>query len=73
MKNFEFYPASKRAREILIENPLKIFAINFIGDFLLFLIKITITSFTLILSLILLETQTDNVSFFVFYFIKILT
>lgn len=48
-----FIPSGKRATRILLENALNTLAVNSIGDFVLFLVKILITMLTVICGFVL--------------------
>ena len=58
-----FYTSSKKAFLLIVENSVRIATINSVGDFMLFLAKISVTAITLVISVFVLKVPTDDVSF----------
>ncbi len=67
-----FCPASKKAFLIVVENALRVATINSVGDFMLFLAKMSVTVVTVIIAVLMLEIplKTSSVRE-IFYFIFI--
>ncbi len=63
IKGNSFCRSAQESFSIVFENALRITAINSIGDFILFLAKVAITTLILIISIAWLETPTNNVDF----------
>jgi solute carrier family 44 (choline transporter-like protein), member 1 len=57
-----FCTSSKKAFVLIVENSLRVAAINSVGDFMLFLAKMTVTALTLLVAVFLLKVPHDDVS-----------
>lgn len=55
-----FCPATKKAFQVVVENAVRVSAINSVGDFLLFLAKISVTVITLIVALFVFKIPLDS-------------
>jgi solute carrier family 44 protein 1 (choline transporter-like protein) len=71
IEGLSFCQSAQKSFLIVMENALRIIAINSVGDFMLFLSKISVTTTTLLLAVIWLQVPVDNVIIhekIVFYF-----
>ena len=61
IEGLSFCQSAQKSFLIVMENALRIIAINSVGDFMLFLSKISVTTTTLLLAVIWLQVPIDNV------------
>ena len=61
IEGLSFCQSAQKSFLIVMENALRIIAINSVGDFMLFLSKISVTTTTLLLAVVWLQVPIDNV------------
>ena len=64
IESVSFCTAAQKAFIIVVENSLRMAAINSVGDFMLFLSKLAVSALTLLLSVFLLDVNFNDVKFF---------
>ena len=55
MHGYNFCTASRKAFNLLVNNVIRVAAINSVGDFVLFLAKVTIVTLTVLLGIVILQ------------------
>jgi solute carrier family 44 protein 1 (choline transporter-like protein) len=61
IEGLSFFPSAKKAFNIIVENSVRIAVINSVGDFMLFLAKISVTLLTLLVAVFLLDVPLNDV------------
>jgi solute carrier family 44 protein 1 (choline transporter-like protein) len=64
IEGVSFCTAAQKAFSIIVENSFRMATINSVGDFLLFLAKISVSSLTLLLGVFLLDVPINDVNMF---------
>ncbi len=61
IEGLSFCTSARKAFVLIVENSLRIATINSVGDFLLFLSKLTVSIITTIIAIFFLQVQTTDV------------